>query len=129
MLRQASHSQRLTQRFAEQTKIQNGCRFFVRDSELKGFGLKIYPPGSKSWDVKISGREKIIGSIFEVKENEARLLASRMESEYRAGLDPLEQQKRKAIERKRARGLQKYSLHTCATLFIHSEKSLPNAND
>ena len=129
MPRKASHSQKLTQRLAEQSKFNEGSRTFIWDSELKGFGLKIYPSGSRSWVIKISGREKIIGSIFEVKEGEARLIASRMKSEFRAGLDPIEEQRRKISERNRKLGLQKYSVQACAELFMRSPKSLPNAND
>lgn len=74
-----------------------GRRFIVYDTELKGFGLKVTPSGSKTWCVEYRGgtrgrtvnkRRMTLGSVTAVTPDEARNAARTILARVALGDDP-----------------------------------------
>jgi hypothetical protein len=82
-----------------------GRRFIVYDTELKGFGLKVTPSGSKTWSVEyrggargrsVSKRRMVLGPVTTLTPDEARNAARAILARVALGEDP-------AAARERAR--------------------------
>ncbi len=94
---------KLTKRIVDATAPRDGD-FFVWDSELKGFGLRVWPSGRKSFVLKYQrggrggvSRRVTIGDTPTLTVDEARRRATSLRAEYLDGADP-------AAVRKRERG-------------------------
>src|SRR5665647_411185 len=74
-----------------------GRRFIVYDTELKGFGLKVTPAGSKTWcveyragarDRSVSKRRLVLGATTTLTPDEARNAARSILARVALGEDP-----------------------------------------
>src|SRR5262245_45542906 len=95
---------KLTKRFVDAIETSDRSRIYY-DSDLKGFGIKVSPRGTKSWCVEYrpgSGgrgtakRRMVLGSTSTLTPNEARTAARRILAAVSFGEDP-------AASRRRAR--------------------------
>lgn len=95
---------KLTKRAVEQA-APKASRYTLFDSEIRGFGLRVFPSGAKSWVFEYKSVEGgrgattqrvTIGKVNEFTPDEARKLADKLRSKAKVGLDP---QKEKASHR------------------------------
>ena len=87
---------RLTKRVVDASKAGDE-RYVVWDSELKGFGLRVYPSGVKTWVFDYrpgeGGRRQIkkrmtIGKAGDLTPDQARRKAEALRAEVKLGGDP-----------------------------------------
>lgn len=73
-------------------------RYMLFDAKLKGFGLRVYPSGEKSWVIeyrpgargrKTSKRRYTIGPVGSLTPEEARTTAEKLLAQARLGADPV----------------------------------------
>ena len=99
--------QKLTKKFLDTLKPTDK-RYTVFDTELSGFGVRIFPSGSRSYIIEYRGggggrsnyiKRMTIGKVNELTVQEARELGRKNLSAVRYGEDPLEARnsKRKAM--------------------------------
>ena len=96
---------KLTKRACDQESYpeDKGSKGFhaVWDGELKGFGLRVYPGGKKSFILKyrIAGKQGIysIGEYGKITVEEARLIAKNLFADIANGKDPREEKKKSAL--------------------------------
>ncbi len=74
---------------------QNGAFFAIWDTEVMGFGLRVYPGGSKTYIIKYraQGRQRIfkVGHSDKYTVDEARARARKKLVEVDDGIDPMEE--------------------------------------
>jgi integrase len=90
-----SSTQNITKRLIEQTTNSTARDLFIRDSSLKGFGLKITPNNTKSFIAEARvrrGKPKRItlGRYPLLDLHEARLRAQKVLLDLKDGIDPIE---------------------------------------
>jgi integrase len=82
------------------------ARYTIFDSEIRGFGLRVFPSGQKSWIFEYKGaeggrraatRRVTIGGIGKVTPDEARKLADTLRARVRLGDDPQREKKSKRL--------------------------------
>ena len=87
---------KLTKRIIDDVQ-PTGRRFIVYDTELKGFGLKVTPSGSKTWCVEyragargrsVSKRRMVLGAATTLTPDEARNAARTILARVALGEDP-----------------------------------------
>lgn len=87
---------KLTKRTVDAAKPK-AARYTVFDSELKGFGLRVFPSGAKSWIVeyrpdhggrRVAKRRLTLGSATTLTPDEARRVARQELAKARLGSDP-----------------------------------------
>lgn len=87
---------KLTKRVVDGAEIRPG-RYVLFDSEIKGFGLRVFPSGQKSWifEYKVDGggrkastKRVTIGRSDEFTPDEARKIAERLRGKAKIGQDP-----------------------------------------
>ncbi len=87
---------KLTKRIVD-AAAPRSSRYVVFDSEIKGFGLRIFPSGEKSWTFEYKGegggrrastKRVTIGRANEFTPDEARKIADRLRSQAKVGQDP-----------------------------------------
>lgn len=95
---------KLTKRIVDAAEKQ-AARYTLFDSEIKGFGLRVFPSGAKSWIFEYKGseggrrastRRVTIGAVGTLTPDEARSLADLLRAKVRLGGDP---QKEKTAQR------------------------------
>ena len=83
---------RITQRLVDGAKAPKNGQILVRDSEIRGFALRITPNGCKTWvwDGRINRRMRriTIARWPDLTLNEARAEALRIRHDIAIGLDP-----------------------------------------
>lgn len=81
------------------------ARYTIFDSEIRGFGLRVFPSGKKSWIFEYKGseggrrattRRVTIGAVGKLTPDEARTVADLHRAKVRLGADP---QREKAAQR------------------------------
>ena len=91
-------SGRLTQRAVDSAKTPEKGQFFLRDSEIRGFALRITPNGAHSfvWDGRIRGRmvRITIGRYPALTLDEARTKATGIRHDIAIGVDPRAQRQK-----------------------------------
>ncbi|HEY5819589.1 MAG TPA: Arm DNA-binding domain-containing protein [Mesorhizobium sp.] len=101
------HNQKLGKKTVNEAEIRP-ARYTIFDADVRGFGLRVFPSGQKSWVLeyknieggrKASTRRITIGKVSEFTPEEARKLADRLRSQVKVGIDP---QHEKAERRKAA---------------------------
>jgi len=84
---------KLTKTIVDRTPIPAAGQAFVRDTQLKGFGLRITPSGAKSFIVekRIAGkvRRMTIGRFGELTVEQARREATKLLGQVATGVDPV----------------------------------------
>lgn len=87
---------KLTKRTVDAAEIR-ASRYVIFDTEIKGFGLRVFPSGQKSWifEYKVDGggrtastKRVTIGRADEFTPDEARKLADRLRAQAKVGQDP-----------------------------------------
>ena len=87
---------KLTKRTTDNIQA-TGRRFMVFDTELKGFGLRVTPSGSKTWCVEyragargrsVSKRRMVLGAATTLSPDEARIAARSILARVALGEDP-----------------------------------------
>ncbi|MGC4025325.1 MAG: site-specific integrase [Mesorhizobium sp.] len=87
---------KLTKRVVDGAEIRP-ARYVLFDSEIKGFGLRVFPSGQKSWifEYKVDGggrkastKRVTIGRSDEFTPDEARKFAEKLRAKAKMGLDP-----------------------------------------
>jgi integrase len=111
---------KLTKTHVDQADPQSKAQYFLRDTELKGFALRVTPNGAKSFIVekRINGRVRRItlGRYGELTVEQARKQAQITLGDIAAGKDPVAE---KATER--ARGV---TLGEAFTEFLRARRHL-----
>jgi integrase len=96
---------KLTKR-AVDSALPRASRYTIFDSEIRGFGLRVFPSGQKSWIFEYKGaeggrrattRRVTIGAIGKVTPDEARKLADTLRARVRMGDDPQREKKSKRL--------------------------------
>lgn len=89
---------RLTKRAVDAAQPE-AARYTLRDSDMKGFGLRIYPSGEKSWVIEyrpgeggrsVAVRRYKIGSASAMEADAARKKAKKLLALVQSGKDPAE---------------------------------------
>ena len=86
---------KLTKRKVDEAEVRP-ARYTVFDSEIRGFGLRIFPSGQKSWifEYKVEGGRKAatrrvtIGKTTDFSPDEARKIADTLRAQAKVGQDP-----------------------------------------
>ncbi|MGC4027040.1 MAG: Arm DNA-binding domain-containing protein [Mesorhizobium sp.] len=87
---------KLTKRAVDGAEVRSS-RYVLFDSEIKGFGLRVFPSGQKSWifEYKVDGggrkastKRVTIGRSDEFTPDEARKFAEKLRAKAKMGLDP-----------------------------------------
>lgn len=88
---------RLTKRTVD-AAVKGPTRYTIFDDDLKGFGLRVYPSGEKSWVVEyrpngggrtVAKRRLTLGSVGTLTPDKARAAAKDALAEARLGADPV----------------------------------------
>ena len=88
---------KLTKRSADDAEIRTG-RYTLFDDDLKGFGLRVFPSGAKSWVVeyragqggrRAAKKRLTLGSLGTLTPDEARRAARHELAKVRLGSDPI----------------------------------------
>lgn len=88
--------QKLTKRVVDGAERRAG-RYIIFDTEIRGFGLRVFPSGQKSWvfEYKVDGggrkastKRVTIGKSDEFTPDEARKIADKLRSRVKVGQDP-----------------------------------------
>lgn len=88
--------QKLTKRSVDNAEPQP-ARYTIFDKEIRGFGLRVFPSGQKSWVFEYKGaeggrravtRRVTIGATTKITPEEARRLADTLRARVRLGEDP-----------------------------------------
>ncbi len=96
---------KLTKR-AVDSALPRASRYTIFDSEIRGFGLRVFPSGQKSWIFEYKGaeggrraatRRVTIGAVGKVTPDEARKLADTLRARVRLGDDPQREKKSKRL--------------------------------
>ncbi|WP_246676255.1 tyrosine-type recombinase/integrase [Mesorhizobium sp. B1-1-5] len=123
---------KLTKRVVDAAMPRSG-RFVLFDSEIKGFGLRVFPSGLKSWvfEYKADGggrrattKRVTIGKTDEFTPDEARKIADKLRSKAKIGQDP---QAEKA-EKREAATVSKVATEFLATHVNAKRKASTRAN-
>jgi integrase len=81
-------------------------RFVIFDTDIKGFGLRVFPSGQKSWIFEYKGgeggrravtRRVTIGASNKLTSDEARKIAETLRARVRLGDDPQREKKAKRL--------------------------------
>lgn len=87
---------KLTKRVVDHAGLR-ASRYVIFDSEIRGFGLRVFPSGQKSWifEYKVDGggrkastKRVTIGRSDEFTPDEARKLAEKLRAQAKIGEDP-----------------------------------------
>ena len=87
---------KITKRIVDDAEPRT-VRYTIFDTEVRGFGLRIFPSGQKSWVFEYKGVEGgrkattkrvTIGRVTEFTPDEARKLADRFRARVKVGQDP-----------------------------------------
>ncbi|MEX2450150.1 MAG: Arm DNA-binding domain-containing protein, partial [Rhodospirillales bacterium] len=95
-------SKKLTKRAVDSARYKGDGtgRFVIWDTDLKGFGLRVYPSGQKVFVVsyRIAGRKrlKVLGAYGVFTPDQARSNAKDALRDVRRGLDPIEEERKTA---------------------------------
>lgn len=86
---------KITKRIVDAAAADPARRFYVWDTDIKGFGLQVLPSGGKSYVYQYrtpEGRTRraTIGKHGEFTPDQARVTAEKMRSDIRDGRDPLD---------------------------------------
>ncbi|MEQ1945177.1 site-specific integrase [Mesorhizobium sp. VNQ89] len=93
--------QKLTKRVVDKSSA-DALRYTVFDSEIRGFGLRVFPSGQKSWIFEYKGaeggrravtRRVTLGAADKITPDEARKLADTLRARVRLGDDPQREKK------------------------------------
>jgi integrase len=94
---------KLTKTAVDKLPAPEGSPTFYRDNELRGFGVKVFPSGVKSFflEKKIHGRAKriTIGRFGELTVEQARKEAVKLAGQIATGGDPVADKAQSIIER------------------------------
>lgn len=111
---------RLNKTNIENLPVPNDTPAFYRDDKLKGFGVKIFTSGTKSFflEKKISGKSKriTIGSFGELTAEQARKQAEKLAGQIASGIDP--------VGEKREAKLKGVTLSQAFTDYLKARKDL-----
>jgi integrase len=120
MASRSKNAVRLTQRFAETTKVPLGQETTFHDTELQGFGLRVRSNGSRAWILRQNARRIAIGPINAITEADARKRAKAIIGAKASGRDLLEEE----AATKRARAVRaardRLTVGYCFTAYIES---------
>ena len=94
----ASQKMKLTNGKVDKLQAVDGKQVLVWDTELRGFGLRISPGGSKAYIMqrRVAGKERrvTIGRSNDMSAEAARKRAMKLATEFADGVDPVEQKQR-----------------------------------
>jgi integrase len=98
-----NQSVRLTQTLAEKLPAPDGGQAFYRDSEVRGFGLRVTKAGVRSFilELRIDGkpRRMTLGRVGEINAMQARKKAQMLVGQIADGTNPIEEQERERVSR------------------------------
>lgn len=116
-------TQKITARTLKASKLEPGQReLMVRDSELKGFALRVYTGGaSYVFNGRIAGKRKqvLIGDAHAMTAVEAREKAAELRVQFQQDIDPVAE--RKALRAAEARSA--YTLEDAASSYFERYKA------
>lgn len=100
-----SNIKKITKKYVESLKSQDGKEIFIWDTELKGFGVRIWPSGKKTYLVQYRNefnrtRRRKIGTHGSITTEQARDQAKIILGSIAKGEDPSAEHRNKRLERK-----------------------------
>lgn len=121
---------KITKRLVDTLKPQNRD-FFVWDTEIKGFGVKVTPKGGKTfvYQFRVGGRGAAtqrarIGGLESWTAEEARKEAKSLERQVDQGIDPIQSRKLALAEEQDAAAAEADTVRKLMPIFIAEEYTL-----
>lgn len=120
---------KLTQRDVELARYDRGgsARCVLWDEAIRGFGLRVYPSGRKSFvlSYRHAGEKRLItlGAAGALTLEQARRLAQQRAGEIAGGVDPLTR-KREAVAKAQQERMREVTLRQALDAFLEARKAL-----